>query len=191
MKKIGFFGGTFDPIHFGHLHLAIQLFEIHRLDEVLFCPAFCSPLKSATPPIAQAKDRLSMVQLALEGIPHFRVTNAEVERGGLSYTIDTLRDFQKKEKGKFYLLLSEEAAIHFDLWKEAQELLRLAPPLIGARAGFSLQGPLSTALRKGLTLTRIMEISSSEIRGRLKQKLYCGHYVPAKALDYIVSHRLY
>lgn len=188
-KTIGLFGGSFDPIHFGHINLAIQLMEIHRLDEVIWMPAHCSPFKTSAPPHASPKDRLAMLKAALEGIPQFRILPLELERHGPSYTIDTVRALSS-ENASLRLLLSEEAAAHFSQWKEADELLRLAPPLIGGRrAGDPPRLP--DALRPAFTPTRILEISSTEVRERLKKKLYCGHLIPAKALDYIHLHHLY
>ena len=188
MKKIGFFGGTFDPIHFGHLFLAIQLAEHHRLDQVLICPAFCSPFKQGEPPLASAKDRLEMVRLAVEEIPYMQVLSLEVESEKMCYTMDTIRSLPS---ANYHLLLSEETAKSFMQWKEADELIRRASPLIGCRSekiSFAQDIPW---LQKGFTRTKNMEISSTEIRSRLKNKLYCGHLVPAKALDYIGRHRLY
>lgn len=167
-KTVGFFGGSFDPIHFGHIFLAIELMEAHKLDEILFCPAFCSPFKTAAPPSASPDHRLAMLQLALD-LPQFKVTPVELKKQGPSYTIDTIRALQTEEV-RFRLLLSEEAAAHLNQWKETEELVRLAPPLIGQRE---------------------VPISSTEIRARLKKKLYCGHLIPAKALEYILSHHLY
>ncbi len=188
-KKIGFFGGTFDPIHFGHIHLAVQLFEIHHLDEVLFCPAYCSPFKRAAPPHANAQHRFEMVRLALGDIPHFRLTNYEIERNEYSYTIDTLRALMSEEKGQFYLLLSVEAATHFEQWKNVQQLIHLAPPLIGARTVEAESLP--KILRSSFTKTTILEISSTDVRARLKKKLYCGHLVPQNVLHYIEDNGLY
>lgn len=167
-KTVGFFGGSFDPIHFGHIALAVQLMEDHKLDEILFCPAFCSPFKTSAPPVATPQQRLAMLKLALD-LPQFKITTYELDRDGCSYTIDTIRALQT-EGVQFRLLLSDEAATHLDKWKETRELIRLAPPLIAPRE---------------------IQISSTEIRERLKKKLYCGHLVPAKALEYIQSHRLY
>jgi nicotinate-nucleotide adenylyltransferase len=164
MKKIGFFGGSFDPIHFGHLHLAIDMLEKHGLDEVLFCPAFCSPFKIDRPPIASGEERLQMLKLVLADIPQFRVTPIEIERHQPSYTVETLR---KLPKAEYRLILTKESAATFTKWKEPEEIKRLAPLLIGERA---------------------FPISSSEIRERLKKKLYCGHLVPEKALAYIQQH---
>lgn len=168
MKTVGFFGGSFDPIHFGHIALAIELMEAHKLDEVLFCPAFCSPFKQDRPPKASAEERLHILKLALE-IPQFKISTLELDRKGPSYTIDTLREL-KQENVHLRLLLSDEAASGFKKWKEPEEIAKIAPLCIGKRK---------------------IEISSTEIRERLKNNLYCGHLVPAKALDYIVRNRVY
>lgn len=194
MKKIvGFFGGTFDPIHFGHINLALQLLEIHHLDSVLFCPAYCSPFKTAAPPNVNPGHRLAMVKLALEGIPKLQMTSYEIDRGDPSYTIDTLHVL-KKESGEqvgFRLLLSEEAAACLEQWKDFQELIHLAPPLIGARLSSQMPKQLAHPLHSYYTRTKIFEISSIEIRERLKRGLYCGHLVPSKVLEYIQQYSLY
>jgi nicotinate-nucleotide adenylyltransferase len=192
-KKIGFYGGTFDPIHFGHLNLAVQLFEVHHLDEMLFSPAYCSPFKTAAPPQASPQHRLEMVRIALEGIPRFQITSYEIERNDPSFTIDTLKVIQGERKGEiqFRLILSEEAATHFEQWKDFRELIRIAPPLIGTRSTPALRGKVADSLRSGFTQTKIFEISSTDIRARLKKGLYCGHLVPEKVLDYIKANNLY
>jgi nicotinate-nucleotide adenylyltransferase len=167
MKKIGLFGGSFDPIHFGHLNLAIEMLETHGLDEIVFCPAFCSPFKTEAPPVASASDRLEMVKLVVGEVPQFRVSSLEVDRGGPSFTIETLRALPK---GDYYLILTEESVTSFSKWKEFEEIKARATLLIGKRK---------------------FPISSTLIRERFKKKLYCGHLVPAKALYYIDKHRLY
>ena len=164
MKKVGFFGGTFDPIHFGHINLAIQLFEMHRLDEIIVCPAFCSPFKTASPPIASPEDRMNMVLLGIEGINGFKATPIEINQKRSSFTIDTIHSLQSPNI-QFHLLLSEEDALDLNKWKNSDELFRLAPPLIGSRF---LGGH-----KQGITPTKIFEISSTEIRHRLKKNLYC------------------
>lgn len=167
MKKIGFFGGSFDPIHFGHLNLAIEMLEKHRLDEVLFCPAFCSPFKREHPPVASPEDRLAMLKLVLADIPQFRVTAVEVERREPSYTVDTLK---KLPKGDYYLILTQESAASFSQWKDPDQIKAMAKLLIGERE---------------------FPISSTAIRERLKKKLYCGHLVPEKALYYMKERSIY
>lgn len=182
-KKVGLFGGSFDPIHLGHLNLAVQLSEIHGLDEVLFCPAFCSPFKTNAPPVASPHHRLAMLGLALQGIPHFKITTLEIDRKGPSYTIDTVRALQFKDT-QLHLLLSEESAAHLDRWKEASELIKLAPPLIGARTQ-------SSHTSQNITKIKVFEISSTQVRERLSLSRYCGHLVPERVLDYIRIHHLY
>ena len=168
MYSWGFFGGTFDPIHFGHINLAISLLEQHSLKGVLFCPAFCSIFKTMTPPIVSAEDRLAMLQLAIQDIPQFRICRLEIDSKAPAYTIDTIRSL-KKEYPSLRLFLSDESFAHFDQWKEPEELTTLAPPLIGPRTN----------------------VSGTQIRARLKEKLYCGHLLPEKVLDYIHKNHLY
>jgi nicotinate-nucleotide adenylyltransferase len=168
MKKVGLLGGSFDPIHFGHIGLAVHLLEKHDLNEVLFCPAFCSPFKTKTPPICSAEKRLTMLKLALDH-PQFKISTLEIDRKDCSYTIDTVRALHDKNV-QLHLLLSDESAAHLGLWKNVEELLLLAPPLVGPRE---------------------IQISSTLIRDRLKKNLYCRHLIPTKALDFIEANRLY
>lgn len=192
MKKVGFFGGTFDPVHFGHINLALQLLELAGLDEVLFCPAARSPFKDQSPTVS-AKDRMAMTQLAIQDIPVFKISALEIERPGPSYTIDTLR-LLKKEDIDLYLLLSEDALESFHLWKEFEKIVKIARPLIGSRGNMRpniAPSPVHDILEEGLITTRRFEISSTEIREKLKKGLYCGHLIPAKVLSYIKKNNLY
>jgi nicotinate-nucleotide adenylyltransferase len=197
-KKIGFFGGGFDPIHFGHLHLAIDLMECHHLDEVIFCPASCSPLKKDNPPRESSEHRLNMCRLAIDSIPFFSLSDIEIERGS-SYTIDSIKKLQENpqyNKAKLFLLLSDDALAHLDKWKEILSLLQIATPLIGRRKGdkdvlHQIPRKLSTLVEPGITQTAIIQISSTAIRDRLKKGLYCGHLLPEKVLDYIHKNQLY
>lgn len=199
-KKIGLFGGSFDPIHFGHLHLAIEMFEKHALDRVLFVPAQLSPFKRQAPPQFNAKDRFEMVRLAIEPLQQFSVLRCEIEREGPSYTIDTVRKLyeeadQKGESWQLHLILGEDALVDLAKWKEADNLVRLAPPLIGSRMSepkifSSYSSAMTQAVQEGMTKIPVLEISSTIIRERLKKKLFCGHLVPSLVLDYIYSRSL-
>ena len=201
-KRIGFFGGSFDPIHLGHLHLALQMLEIHQLDQVYFCPASQSPHKKETPPQADKEHRRAMVVAAIAPIPVFTFLDLEIQRNSHSYTIDTIRDLlardeKEKIKKEYHLILGEDALQNFHLWKEFEELIHLAPPLIGSRAKAkdflpkNLPAPVAAALKKGLTPIPLIEISSTDVRSRLGQGLYCGHLLPAKVWEYIVQNKLY
>ncbi|MBS4168499.1 nicotinate-nucleotide adenylyltransferase [Parachlamydia sp. AcF125] len=198
--KIGIYGGTFDPIHFGHLNLAIQLKEKHALKEVWFCPARVSPHKLDKQAAADSRHRLEMVATALVPVPEFKLLYIETQREGPSYTVDTLRFLYEQEikralPRQLHLLMGDDQLAAFLKWKEPEQIVQLAPPLIGCRqencrweAG---EDPISQAILRGMTVTSIMEISSTEIRHRIAKGLYCGHWVPEKVLDYIQKHRLY
>jgi len=195
VKKVGLLGGTFDPIHFGHMHLGISLQEAHNLDTVIVCPALSSPLKTTHP--RDAEHRLAMVKLAIEGLPTWEALDWEIKRKGPSYTIDTVRyllstKFNNK-KDQLYLLLGEDLLPELSQWREVEQLLDLAKPLIGCRRfeRNTFKSPLAEKVAMGITLTKVLEISASEIRSRLKKGLYCEHFVPAKVLDYIKEHGLY
>ena len=198
-KQIGIFGGSFDPIHNGHLNLAVELMEAHSLDEVWFIPAACSPFKQF-PTATSAQDRLAMTALAIAGETRFRVLDLEINREGPSYTVDTLKTLVEAQKGQadpctFALILGDDTARGFSGWHHPEAIVQLARLLVGSRGlqkePFKGSPQVIAALEAGMTPTRIMEVSSTEIRQRLKEGMYCGHLVPGKVLDYIFSHQLY
>lgn len=196
--KIGLYGGTFDPLHWGHIHLAMSLKEKAGLDEVWFCPAGQSPFKQdgeSTSP----KKRLEMVRLGVEGIPGFKVIDEEVRRSGASYTVDTLESLHKAYPNhEFYLLMGNDTAKGFLSWKNPGRIIELAKPLIGKRemirdfplvAGVDMQ--VLTVLMEGMVESPTIQISSTDIRARSKKGLYIGHLVPQKVMDYILDNSLY
>jgi nicotinate-nucleotide adenylyltransferase len=201
VTKIGLFGGTFDPIHCGHLNLAFELMEKRELDQVWFIPAQINPFKAQAPP-TPIEHRLMMTQLAIQDIPQFHLKDLEKELPPPSYTIQTLRTFIAAEAysptpNQFYLILGEDSVPGFFHWHMPEEIVQLVPLLIGSRVGmwqyeldnFSL--PIREAIQEGLTPTRLIDVSSTDIRSRLANQLYCGHLVPAPVLQYIQKHQLY
>lgn len=199
MKKIGLLGGTFDPIHFGHLNLAFELSEKKQLDEVWFIPARKSPFKMGET-FFSVNDRLVMVQLAIEGIPQFKLIDIETKRPSPSYTIDTLKELSEKvktnstEEVQFFLLLGEDALQGFPKWQLSEEILKYATLLVGSRYEQvplqKVENPvIRTSIQQGLVQTRLLDISSTDIRHRLSNRQYCGHLVPAKVLDFILKTR--
>ena len=163
----GFFGGTFDPIHKGHLALAKKCLE--EVDYVLFCPAQVSPFKLKKPPLSSGGDRLNMIKIAIQGEPRFLVTDCELKRPPPSYTIDTILFLKKQTTDTFRLILSEDEVEGLSGWKDSETLLKLAPPLIGVRT------PLNSSL----------------LRQKLLRGEDCSSEVDKEVLDYILEHQLY
>jgi len=200
-KRIGIYGGSFDPIHFGHLNLAIEILEAQSLDEVWFCPASLNPHKHLGCS-ANSQHRLNMLHLALEGEPRFKITEIEITRAGPSFTLDTLKEITASQKNEpdtnqFFLMLGEDAARNFFKWYEPEQIIKYARLLVGRRhtepfkETFQGSPSIIKAIEEGLTPTRVMDVSSTIVRERLAKRLYCKHLVPGKVLDYIIINRLY
>jgi nicotinate-nucleotide adenylyltransferase len=198
MAKIGIFGGTFNPIHFGHIHLALSLKEAKQLDQVIFSPNYASPFTEKKDTLlATPQQRFEMVRLALEGVPGCIPTDYEIKRPGPSYTIELARHIKSActPQDELFLLLAEDVREGFSRWKDKEELLSIVAPLIGSRKSLTndplLDLKLQKILDKGRVSTPFIEINASNIRNRLKKDLYCGHLVPRKVLDYILLNKLY
>src|SRR4051812_7369722 len=125
--RIGVFGGTFDPPHVGHLLLAADARDALKLDRLIFVPAGAQPFKVETPAVASPRDRLEMVRLAVADDANYTVEDAEINRKGLSYTVDTLELLSEKYAGgKLFLLLGEDALASFDQWRAPDRIRELA-----------------------------------------------------------------
>lgn len=199
-KKIGLFGGTFNPIHFGHINLVLELKEKNGLDEVWLIPSLISPFRIQEPILA-ARHRLKMLQCVASELEGLKIVDLELKRTPPSYTVDTVKEIQAANpESSFFLLFGEDTLIRFSEWKDPLEIVRRIPLLIGSRhhsellhllPTMKLPVEISTAIQNGIQPTRQMEISATDIRERLKKKLYCGHFVPGKVLDYIYENQLY
>jgi nicotinate-nucleotide adenylyltransferase len=193
MKKIGFFGGTFDPIHIGHINVGVRILEAGLVDQIFYSPARISPTKGEAPPVAPSNHRLNMLQLALEDVPGCDPYDEEIKKEGPSYTIDALKGIQ----GELRLIVAEDAAYGFDQWKEIDSLLEMAPPIVAMRHGFNrdklnrLSDKIKLKVEEGRVEIPTLDVSSTEIRKRLKKRLYCGHLLSGKVLDYIHQNTLY
>jgi nicotinate-nucleotide adenylyltransferase len=170
--------------------------ERHKLDEILFCPAQFSPHKQDKQPLAPAEHRSQMVLAAISPLKNFNILEYELEKQGPSFTIDSLKMLKTAYPDcAFFLILGELKGL--ESWKEVENLLSLAQPLVGRRSEKPEPIPLflsengKKAIQRGMTPMSVMEISSTEIRERLKQKKYCGHLVPEIVLKYIYEHGLY
>lgn len=195
-RRVALLGGSFDPIHIGHIHLALVMKEKHQLDEVIFSPAFCSPHKVNKAPIASPTHRLSMVKLAVEGIENLSFTDFEISKEKISYTLELIKHFSIEGNALFFIL-TDDVAEQFTTWKGIEDILKLANPLTGIRSMYKKSfkrcalEPFLETFQKGFTPISTFEVSSSDIRNRLRKNLYCGHLLSAKVLDYISNHQLY
>ena len=194
-ETVGIFGGSFDPIHFGHINLAIQIFEKKLVDKIIFIPASCSPFKVDKPPKANAEHRINMLKLALDGLDFATIDDIELKKEGVSYTIDTLRALKEKF-ADLRLIVAKDTALEMHKWQNYQDVIKIAPLLVGRRENHihfpsDMDANLKEMINKNLTAIKYMDISSTDIRERLNKSLYCSHLVPAKVLDYIYQHKLY
>jgi len=179
--RIGIFGGSFDPIHHGHLIAATSLAEALGLDQVRMVVARTQPLKRNGHG-ASAADRAEMVGLAVGDNPRLRADRSELDREGPSYTVDTLRSLRAGLPGaELVLLLGADAAAELPRWREAEAIPALARVEVFARGG---AGEGSKAVPR-------VDISSTEIRERVRLGRSIRYWVPDAVAEYIAAHRLY
>ncbi|WP_461829186.1 nicotinate (nicotinamide) nucleotide adenylyltransferase [Aquifex sp.] len=191
------FGGSFDPVHIGHIILARDIKEKLGAEEVIFVPTAQAPLKGRHR--ASARDRLNMLRLALEGEEGFSVEDYEIKRGGISYTVYTLEYLKEKHKGKeLYLMLGSDSFLRFHLWKEPERILTMVKIVVVDREGKLeevkkyIDNNFSDYKDKILLLrTRRIDVSSTEIRQRIREgrSVYC--LVPERVERYIREKGLY
>jgi len=188
--KLGIYGGSFDPIHLGHLLVAQAAIEELGLDKLFFIPAAQSPFKPENKPAPDAV-RLQLLRLALAGRMDCEVDEQEIRRGGISYTVDTLRDYAKRNAGaKLFYLIGADNAAKLNEWREPAELARLAEFVAIPRPGGVT--PVFPPPFCGRTLRGFpFAISSSEIRARVKAELPVENLVPTAVAEAIRAARIY
>jgi nicotinate-nucleotide adenylyltransferase len=185
---IGLLGGSFDPVHHGHLIVGQVACERLGLDELRFVPARQQPFKTGRHG-APAEHRAAMLELALAGAPGMTVERAELGRTGPSYTVDTLRQLREREPGiALTLLLGADAAAELEAWHRAAEIPELARVVVFARPGSAVPG---SALIADVIDVPAIEISATEIRRRVREGLPIRYWVPDPVAGYISRHRLY
>jgi nicotinate-nucleotide adenylyltransferase len=212
--RIGLFGGTFDPIHWGHLRSAEEVREAFALDRILFIPTAKPPHKRGQTKTSQ-RDRLAMVRLALASNPNFGVSTVEINRPGVSYSIDTLRYFaaRKRRQDTYYFILGLDAFREIGTWKDFKEVFPLCNFIVTSRPGSrkaNLLSGTSIAVRKlfcydpkerthrhrsGTTLHFLQltdfAVSASDIRARVRQGKSIRYLVPQTVEEYIGKRHLY
>lgn len=190
--KIGFLGGSFDPVHFGHLIAAQDVLEQHGLDRLFLVPAAQAPLK---PNDVQSTndDRLAMLRAATGWDRRFEVSDYELRKGGVSYTIDSARHFRAQFPGdRLFWIIGGDQLPKLHLWREIEALAGLVEFIFLERPGHPVK---ATPQIPGLRLHRcdghLVEISSTELRERVRGGLSLDYFVPHKAIEYIREKRLY
>jgi len=190
MQCIGLFGGSFDPVHIGHLLVAQAAREELRLDRLFFIPAAQSPFKPTRQPVAAAQ-RLRLLRLALAGHDWCEIDDQEVKRGGISYTIDTVRAYAKRFSGaELFYLIGADHVDQLPKWRDSEDLARLVRFAIISRPGrtaASLPPPFSGRMLRGYPLA----LSSSDIRARVKAGLPLEPLVPTPVAEAIRNNGLY
>jgi nicotinate-nucleotide adenylyltransferase len=219
--RIGLFGGTFNPVHFGHLRAALEVKEGFELDEVYLIPASLPPHKMSAG-VADAADRLQMLKLALEGAAGLNLSDVELMRSGPSYTIDTVQHFKRSlpAESRIYLIMGLDAFLELDTWKSYEELLRQIPFIVINRPGagsdsdgsgwkimsdylasrISADYAFSESQRSYRAKSKqpvyafdvtLLDISSTRIRSLISRGRSIGYLVPQKVADFINSKGLY
>jgi len=190
--RICLFGGTFDPPHIGHLLIAQTVCEAENFDKVIFIPANKTPNKKV---VTDRKSRVEMLELAVEGNPNFEISDLEIRRGGISYTIDTLKAYKNqladKDDDLFYLLGSD-SLLDLKNWKEPKEILKESQVIVAIRPGFR-PSDIPSWLLHSIQFANIprFEISSSNIRKRWTENKTIRYMVTLPVWEYINRHNLY
>ena len=190
--RICIFGGTFDPPHIGHLLVAQTVCEEEKFDKILFMPANKPPHKKN---ISEVKDRLAMLSIAIEGNPNFEISDMEIKRGGVSYTIDTLKDMKRsiiKEEDDLFYLIGSDSLLELRQWKEPREILNNCNVVVAIRPGFRPSDIPAWILHR-IQFANIprFEISSSNIRTRWRENKTIRYMVTLPVWEYINQNKLY
>jgi nicotinate-nucleotide adenylyltransferase len=199
--RLGIFGGSFDPPHVGHLLVAVDALERLELDRVMFVPAATQPLKAGAMP-APAADRMAMVRLLCGDDPRFAADPIEIERDGLSYTVETLATIRRREgDAELFFLVGADIARTFARWREPLRVLQLAQMVVLRRSAEASPGADEEWLPHGADRSpsrapielesRMVDVSSTEVRARLRERKSIHGFVPDAIAAYIARTGLY
>lgn len=206
IRKIGLFGGSFDPIHHGHLMLAELCREALQLDQVRFLVANVSPLKTDQK-AASNRDRIEMVKLAIGGNPYFELDTREIDRGGISYTLDSVRSIQEEllrnedTETELFLLMGADVLKDIAKWHQPKQLFQLITPCVISRGGFGdpdwehlapfMSEERFLAAQRLHVAAPQVDISSTNLRSRIGKGLSIRYQVPPAVFAYLLAQSLY
>ncbi|MEV4625184.1 nicotinate-nucleotide adenylyltransferase [Micromonospora sp. NPDC049523] len=191
-RRIGIMGGTFDPIHHGHLVAASEVADRFGLDEVIFVPTG-HPWQKADEPVSSPEDRYLMTVIATASNPRFQVSRADIDRDGPTYTVDTLRDLHEEygPKAQLFFITGADALDKILSWKDADQMFELAHFIGVTRPGFELSARHLPADSVSLVQVPAMAISSTDCRARVAAGEPVWYLVPDGVVQYIAKRRLY
>ena len=192
--KICLFGGTFDPLHLGHLLIAQTVCEAENFDKVIFVPALNPPHKNGKV-ISSIKNRMEMLESAIADNPKFEISNIEIQRGGTSYSIDTVTQFKSEyniSRQNLFFLIGSDTLKHFDKWKQPMDIVKEVMVLVAVRPGFRLSS-IPNWILHNIQFANIprFEISSTNIRKRWKENMTIRYMVPLSVWEIINKYNLY
>ena len=190
--RICLFGGTFDPPHIGHLLVAQTVCEAEDFDKIIFIPAFQPPHKRDITPV---DERISMLELAVEGNPNFEISDVELKRKGVSYTIDTVKAIKTEmslKNNEIFYLMGSDSLLEFQHWKEPEGILNKCQVIVAIRPGFRPSDIPSWILQR-IQFANIprFEISSTNIRHRWVENKTIRYMVTLPVWEYIEKNNLY
>lgn len=190
--KICLFGGTFDPPHIGHLLIAQTICEAESFDKILFIPVNIPPHKTVNTPL---EDRLNMLDIAIDDNPNFEISDIEIKRGGVSYTIDTIKTIKNKyniSSNKISYLIGSDSLLNFHNWKDPEKILEECQIIVAIRPGFRPSDIPAWILHK-IQFANIprFEISSTDIRSRWVEGKTIRYLVTLPVWDYINKNKIY
>lgn len=198
-NKIGIMGGTFDPIHIGHLIIAEEAREHLNLKEVIFIPTGKPPHKKSTN-ITNSFHRYNMTELAIKNNRFFSISSIEIEKSGTTYTIDTIKELEMEYKNtEFYFIIGSDSVMNIHTWKDYKTLLNICNFIVAKRVGISnrdVEDRIREFNRKfGNIIYEVpipyIDISSTEIRTKVMKNKTIKYYVPIEVEDYIMKNKLY
>lgn len=197
MKKIGIMGGTFDPIHLGHLLIAENAYEAFELDEILFIPSGIPYMKKG---VSDVIDRVNMTQIAIEDNSHFSLSTIEADKASNSYTYETLKELRRQNpENTYYYIVGADSLVNMCYWKEPSSIFEDAVILVANRIGNE-----STELLKKIEEYKVnfnadikilpikqVDISSTDIRGKVRKGKSIRYLVPDNVIEYINEHKMF
>lgn len=190
-KRIGLFGGTFDPVHLGHIQVAEWVRSNLKLDQIFFIPIYIHPFQKRQD-ITNADARLKMLELAIKEYPEFSLCDYEIKKKGVSYSIDTIRYFKKiYTKSTLFYLIGSDNLQDFFQWKDPESIFNLATVIVYDRVDSAVSKSINIDPRFQFVQCPLIEISSSLIREKIKKKQLFRFLLHPDVHDYIVSQKLY